>query len=249
MSSKRTVKKLAKTITNGNPKDKALAVKESEETKGVELIQGLSEDERNALYVLDRDDEGYAFTDLEKKFVANWIEFKNLVVVSSMMGITQKESASLLSNGHIRKEIDRISQARVKFRFARRILTLDECEAYLTTSITDEGVGIADQLNSKDKLSAMKLLLEVKQLKADSLVNPTIVSNLPDEKDLDRLSVEDVKECIARVETRKSEIEGSIAVRQTISSQLDNISDSEKKDIESMSEEELTKILDNIDNK
>lgn len=244
MSKKRIVKKLARNISNIEAENKEKAMIESESTSGAELIKGLSEDERNALYVLDRDDEGYIFSDLEKKFIANWIEFKNLVVVSSMLGISQKDSAQLLSDGHIRKEIDRISQARVKFRFARRIMTLDECESYLTTSITDEGVGLADQLNSKDKLNAMKLLLEVKQMKSDTLVNPTIIDNMPVQEQLDQLSTDTIKAMLETMNTKKEDIESNVVVRQNVINQLKGISDSEKNDINSMPPEDLAKLLD-----
>lgn len=247
MAKKRTINKLANGISKKKTTKKEIT--ESENTVGVEIIKALSEEERNALYVLDRDEDGHVFGDLEKRFIANWIEFKNLVVVSSMLGITQKEAAQLLGDGHIRKEIDRISQARVKFRFARRIMTLDECEAYLTTSITDEGVALADQLNSKDKLSAVKLLLEVKQMKADSLVNPTVIDNTPVELQLEQLSEETIKAMIETATKKKEDVASNINVRQTIKNQLPDISEAEKKDIDSMPPEELLKLLDTINKK
>lgn len=237
--------KLAKNLSNKKTK----VTKESEETSGKMLVQSLSEEERNSLNVLDMDDEGYVFSDLEKRFIKQWIDFKNLVVVSATLGISQKDSSVILTNPHIRKEIDRLSLARMRFRFARRILTLDECESYLTTTITDEGVALSDQLNAKDKLSAMKLLLDVKQMKADSLSNPTIVDNTPVEKQLEELSIETIKQLLDTKLDKKDDIATNIAVRQQVIQSLPNISESEKKDINSMSPEELLKIVDQFSKK
>ena len=241
MSKKKLSKKLAT--------KKSKVTKDTEDTTGHFLIQSLSEEEKNALYVLNKDEDGYIFTDLEKKFITQWIDFKNLVIVSAMLGITQKESSQFLTNQHIRKEIDRISLARVKYRFARRILTLDECESYLTTSITDEGVAMSEQLSSKDKLSAMKLLLEIKQMKADSLSNPTIIDNTPVEQQLEQLSVETIKQLLNTKLDNKSDIETNMSVRQQIAQSIPNISESEKKDLSTMSPNELLKIIDNTHKK
>lgn len=244
---KNTVKKLAKNFkTKSDPEEKRKARKKAETTTGVELIKALSEEERNALYVLDRDDTGHTFSDLEKKFITQWVEFKNLVVVSSMLGISQKDSSVMLADPHIRLEIDRISQARMKFRFARRILTLDECESYLTTTITDEGVPLAEQLSSKDKLSAMKLLLEVKDMKAQGFANPTVIDNTPVEQQLEQLSVETIKQLIDTKLDKPSDITNNIQMRQELVSKIPDLSEKEKNDIMSMSPDEILKLLDNM---
>lgn len=228
---------------------KTKVTKETEEVSGEMLVKSLSEEERNALHVLDKDDEGYAFSELEKRFITQWIDFKNLVVVSATLGISQKDSSTILTNSHVRKEIDRLSLARMKFRFARRILTLDECESYLTTAITDEGVALSDQLNSKDKLNAMRLLLDIKQMKADSLSNPTIIDNTPIEQQLEELSIETIKQLLDTKLEKKEDIATNIAVRQQIMQKIPQASESEKKDINSMSPNELLKIIDNIEKK
>lgn len=228
---------------------KAKVTKETEEVSGEMLVKSLSEEEKNALHVLDKDDEGYAFSELEKRFITQWIDFKNLVVVSATLGISQKDSSLILTNSHVRKEIDRLSLARMKFRFARRILTLDDCESYLTTAITDEGVALSDQLNSKEKLNAMRLLLDIKQMKADSLSNPTIIDNTPIEQQLEELSIETIKQLLDTKLEKKEDIANNIAVRQQIIQKIPQASESEKKDINSMSPNELLKIIDNIEKK
>ena len=247
MSKRKTLKKLANNvISNNDPKLKSESIKKAETTTGEELILALTEEEKNALYVLDHDEYGHSFTDIEKKFITQWVEFKNLVIVSSMMGISQKEASVFLTDMHIRREIDRISQARMKFRFARRILTLDECESYLTTTITDEGVPMVDQLSSKDKLSAMKLLLEVKDMKAQGFANPTVIDNVPVEQQLECLSVETIKQLINTKLDKKEDLTDSIELRQELVSKIPNISQKEKDDIMSMSPDEILKLLDTI---
>lgn len=252
MSSRKKKNKTVARVAEGISKKTDIIMKKESREKaetmtGVELITKLTEEEKNALYVLDRDESGHVFSDLEKKFISNWVEFKNLVVVSSMIGVSQKESSIMLGDCHIRSEIDRITRARVKFRFARRMMTLDECESYLTTAITDEGVALADQLNSRDKLSAMKLLLDVKEMKAQGIANPTVIDNMPEEQTLEKLSVDTIKALRSTLLSKKEDIADNISMRQELVSLIPNLSEEDKNDLMTASPDELMKVLDGID--
>lgn len=185
---------------------------------------------------------GYVYTDSDKEFITLWIEFKNLVVVSAMMDMSQREVSELLASEPIRNEIDRLSSERIAKRFTQRVLTLDEMQAFLSGYITDEGVPFADRLDSKGKMNALKLLLDVKEAKAEGIENPQTIDAIPTEVELKSLSVDTIK---ALLDTRK-ESEQTNKEKQALVARIGGATPMESADLMNMSTSDLLKILDNI---
>lgn len=106
-------------------------VVESEKTDSRNMAVSVVVEDENSLSPHERDGD-YTFTADERQFISLWVEFKNIVIVASMMGVTQKEASTFLASEHVRKEIARISNARMYRRFDTRQMTLDNIESYLT---------------------------------------------------------------------------------------------------------------------
>lgn len=218
---------------------------DSERLDSRELSNAVITEDDNSLSPHDKDGK-YVFTSEEKRFISLWIEFKNLIVVSSMMGIPQKEASEYIANAHVRNEVARISKARMVRRFSQKMLTLDECESYLTSCITDENVPISEQLDNKGKLSAMKLLLEVKDMKSAGYATPSVLDNMPVEVELSKLSVDTIKSLISTRIRNGYDLSKSVGMRQDVASQIPYLTSEEEADIMSMSPDELIEMLDNI---
>lgn len=185
---------------------------------------------------------GHEYTDLEKQFIALWVEFKNLVVVSAMLDMSQKEVSELLASEPIRNEIDRISSARIEERFKQRILSLDEMQAFLSGYITDEGVPFADRLDSKGKMNALKLLLDVKEAKAEGIESPQTIDAIPAEVQLKELSVDTIK---ALLDTRKAD-KAATKEKQALVTKIGGATPMETADLMNMDTSDLLKMIDNI---
>lgn len=218
------------------------ALKTSEEVSGQEMLD--AQFRENPLKVRDRSSSGHVFTEEEKDFIGDWIEFRNIAVVSAVSGIPQRTCTEYLGKEYIREETDRICRVRSEIRFSGKILTLDECEKYLTSCITDEGVPIADQLDKKDKLTAMKLLLQVKEMKGEAVADPKTLDSVQIEDQLKELSIDTIKALISS-RAGKTEREEEKSLRQQASAQIPSVTAGEVQDMQNMSPKELLRLLDN----
>lgn len=235
-------KKKQKERMNRKKKSK---VQEAEIITGKDLAE---KDKGLSLEPLAKDKStGHSFSETERKFITLWIEFKNISLVAQMMKLEQDEILSMLSEKAVRNEIDRISAMRVKKRFAERIMTLDDMEGYLTSLVTDKGVPFAERLNEKDKLNALKLLLEVKDMKAGGLAEPSTLDNLPIEDEIKELSVDTIKELLSRKIDNPKALEENRAIRQKAVLAIPNATPNESADISSMTPKELLNMLDRLE--
>lgn len=239
---KKTIKKLSskKLCKFGN-------VNESDAVSGKNIAVSVIMEDENSLEPHEHDGD-YHFTADERQFISLWIEFRNIVIIASMMNMSQKECSMFFTNPHVMNEIARISRARMKRRFACKILTLDECESYLTSCITDDNVPISEQMTNEKKLVAMKLLLEVKEMKADGLVTPSVLDNMPLETEIQELSISTIKALLStKIRTNKQMVT-SIDMRQKVAAEIPYVTPEEEQDIMNATPDELVSMLDKIKN-
>lgn len=218
-------------------------VVESEKTDSRNMAVSVVVEDGNSLSPHERDGD-HTFTADERQFISLWVEFKNIVIVASMMGITQKEASTFLASEHVRNEIARISNARMYKRFDTRQMTLDNIESYLTSCITGENVAISEQLTEKEKLVAVKLLLDVKQIKADSMAVPSMLDNMPVMEVLEDASMKTIKALLSTCTKNEKQLGESIDLRQKVAGQIPYVVPEEEQDIMSMSPDELRELID-----
>lgn len=139
----------------------------------------------------------YNFTDQEIDFIRYMVDYKNVRYVATiMLGLDLDEGLQLYKNYNIQEEIKRINLALYARRFCSKIADLDALGGYLTTALTDENVIAADRLSGKEKLVAVRLLMELNQLKSQMITQPEVIDVMAIENDIKKLKVEDIKNLI-----------------------------------------------------
>lgn len=140
----------------------------------------------------------YHFSEQDKRFIKGMVEYKSLKFVSEMLlGIDFEEGVEIYNEYAVQEEIKRINLAMYARRFCSKMADLDALGGYLTTAITDENVPVADRLDAKGKLTAVRMLMELNQLKAGAYANPEIIDVTAIENDIKNLKVDDIKLLIA----------------------------------------------------
>lgn len=139
----------------------------------------------------------YNFTDVERDFIEQMVQYKNLKFVGNiMLDISFEEALKIYKKYNVQNEIKRINLALYARRFATKMADLDMLGGYLTTALTDENVPVADRLSGKDKLMAVRLLIDINQLKQNMIEKPEIIDVIDVEEDLKKLSVKNIQNLI-----------------------------------------------------
>lgn len=161
----------------------------------VNLIQDeyCSELETDPKYSLKVDpEEKYGLSELQKKFVEHYVNYKNIGMAAELTGIDMDTAKAYITSYPIQAEVRRINLALYQRQFYNKLLTVDEIGGYLTSLLTDAVVE-ADKMNSKDKLRIIALMIELNKLKAESMKNPTILTEKDLDVDIKDLSVKTIK--------------------------------------------------------
>lgn len=139
----------------------------------------------------------YDLTNVDVEFIKFMVEFKNIRYVSNiLMHIEEEEAIAIYKKYEVQEEIKRISLAMYARRFKSKMADLDALGGYLTTALTDENVPIADRLSGKDKLTAVRLLMELNALKMESWEHPEVVDVVAVENEIKKLNVKDIEKLI-----------------------------------------------------
>lgn len=210
-------------IKNNNPIMTINEIKEVE--KG--FNEALETDPRFSLEV-DPTNQ-YNFTDIERDFIEQMVQYKNLKFVGNiMLDISFEEALKIYKKYNVQNEIKRINLALYARRFATKMADLDMLGGYLTTALTDENVPVADRLSGKDKLMAVRLLIDINQLKQNMIEKPEIIDVIDVEEDLKKLSVKNIQNLI----------ENSVNDDKVVKKKEDLINEIDKDNL--LSPEELT---------
>ena len=155
-----------------------------------ELIETLNKDEQYSL-IVDPQNK-YNFSDEQKKFIENYVQFKNVSLAADLTGIEKDRALQYFVAYNSQQEIRRINRALYHRQFASKLVSLDEIGGYLTSLLTDENVPVGDQLSSKQKLKVVEMIVELHKLKQGVLSNPNSVSNNDLSDALKNLSVKTI---------------------------------------------------------
>lgn len=210
----------------------------SEVVEGKAILQEIDKDTSMSLEVSQK------FNDNEREFIRLWIDYRNIVVVASMMNVSNEECQAMLSDYRIRNEIDRISIALTQRRFATRLMNMDEIEGYLTSMITDENVPYAERLTSDDKLKAIKLLMDAKEFKKNMIDNPDNMIDVSIDTTVKDMSIDSIKLLLSNSDSnpdKKKLID--------LYSSENSLSPQEIASLNSMSSEELLKLVEKLNDK
>ena len=139
----------------------------------------------------------YDFSMKEIDFINHMIQYKNVQFVSTvLMNIPIEEGVEIYKKYDVQCEIKRINLALYARRFATKMADLDRLGGYLTSGLIDDNVPVADRWGPKEKLTASKLLITLNMLKKKSLNSPQVVEVVEIQKDLEKLSPNELKQLI-----------------------------------------------------
>lgn len=134
----------------------------------------------------------HEFTEDERVLIETWIQYKNLDLVSQVTHLDMPSLLNKINSYYISNEIKRIEETYNQMRLCKGIMSLDDMQSYLSSMIVDFDMPYAERIAPKDKLNAIKTLMQVKMAKEQSF-KPDVIDVLPTEEDLDNLSVESIK--------------------------------------------------------
>lgn len=171
-------------------------------------IEHINELETNPIYSLQVDPENkYKFSKETKKFIENYIEFRNFPMAAELSQLDLDKAKEIFADYKTKNEIRRINRALYQRQFASKILSLDQIGGYLSSMLIDEYTPLASQLNSKDKLKVVELLLEINDIKKQAINNPTLIINKDINLQLKELSVDAIKELLEQSKNKDKKVE------------------------------------------
>lgn len=141
----------------------------------------------------------YNMTDMQKKFVEYYVNFKNVNTAAELCGIDQDTAKQYFISYASQQEIRRINLALYHRQFANRLLTLDEIGGYLSCLLTGVNVPLADQPKTiGDRLAIVKTLIDLNKLKLEGLRNPNVILAQDIDVQIKNLSLATIKQLIAQ---------------------------------------------------
>lgn len=189
----------------------------------------------------------YGLTDEHKKFIEYYCQWKNIPTVCNIMQIDTNTAMQYFKSYATQQEIRRINMAMYSRQFNSKMMGINQLGGYLTSLITDDNVPISDRLSSKEKLSAVKLLIELNELKHDGYENSTVINEIEVDTELEKLSVKSIKQLIEN--SKDSERDKN---KDQIIEELNtdgHLTIEEKTHLKSLSMKELLALQDKINNK
>ena len=139
----------------------------------------------DARFSIEVDPENkYHFSDTQKDFIANYVQFKNVPLAAKLSDIEEELAKSYYNNYNVKAEIRRINLAYQHRACATKMINMDELGGWLTSILFSENVVEADKIGTRDKLQVVKLIMEIQKMKQESIANPDNIidiniSNVP----------------------------------------------------------------------
>lgn len=145
-------------------------------------------------YSLDVDPTNqYNFSPTTKAFIKYYIEYHDISASAQLCSLEVDDAIEIFKSYPVQEEIRRINRAKYHYQFSRKILSLNELGGYLTSLIDDADIPYADRLSTKDKLSVVKMLIDLNQFKSMSFEDPSILMTKSINDKLKDLSVGAIK--------------------------------------------------------
>lgn len=153
-------------------------------------------DKNNQYSLVVDPDNIYNMTPQQKEFIKQYCQWKSVATVCNILGITNEQGLEYYNMYSSQQEIRRINLAMYARQFNSKMVSLDQLGGYLTSLITDENVAMADRLSTKDKLSVVKLIMEITNMKKEAYENPAVMDVIEVNSELEKLSVKSIKQLI-----------------------------------------------------
>jgi len=203
----------------------------------------------NPEYSLIVDPENkYNMSDEQKQFVGLYCETKNLQLVQALMGIDTETSNRYFMSYSSQQEIRRINKAMLQRRFQAKMLNLNEIGGYLSSLITDEDVPLTERLSTKEKLQVAGMIIDLNQLKADTIKNANVIDYKDVEETAKTMSIDAIRTMLSAKKSNKEIISKNFEKDKIISQMnVDNVLLPEEIDyLKSLSVAELMQMLNSI---
>lgn len=179
----------------------------------------------------------YNLSDDQKSFIKYYVDFKNVNTVADIMKIKQEKANEFFLSYPVQAEIRRINMALYHRQFSARLVNLDEIGGYLTSLLTGINTPLADQPRDlDDRLSIIKLLIEINKLKKSSLEDPEDLMNRNLGDQLKDLSITTIKQMLVVVDNKDK--------NKVVNELGDNLTPEESAYLSTLPTEELLKIID-----
>lgn len=204
----------------------------------------IDELETNPLYSLSVDPEDkYKMTQLQKDFIRNYVEFKNVGTAADLAGIDMDTAKQFFISYSSQQEIRRINRALYHRQFSNKLLSIDEIGGYLTSMLTDENVPLGDQLKSSDKLKVVQMLIDLNKLKIEAFDNPTVIMQEDINTEIKNLSVDTIKRLL---DTKK---QNDLNKREIIDEITENSTPEENDYLSTLPTDQLLQLLEKMKEK
>lgn len=154
--------------------------------------------ETDARYSIEVDPQNrYNFSESQKEFIANYIQFKNVPIAAKLSGIEEELAVSYYNNYSVKAEIRRLNLALYHRAFATKMMGIDEIGGYLTAVLIGENIAEAEKIGTRDKLQVAKMLIDLNKMKQEGMSDPNKIIDAVDiQEDLSNLSVDTIQKLI-----------------------------------------------------
>ena len=180
----------------------------------------------------------YKMTEANKKFIEHYVNFKNVNTAAELAGISMDEAKQYFISYNTQNEIRRINRALYHRQFAAKLLSIDDIGGYLSSLLTGENIPLADQLETKDKLRVVDLILRLNEMKANGLSNPSDLTKADIAVQIKNLSLSTIQQLLSQSNNMKDKNE---SIRQMDDG---NLSIEEKAYLQSLPTQDLLQLIE-----
>lgn len=223
-------------------KNELLAKAANSPVKSEDLYAIRDSIEADPEYSLDVDPKGIlGMTDTEKSFTKWYIQHRNIPVAAQLTGISNDDGIAIYRKMSFQSELRRISNAIQIRQINQETMTVDQIGSMLTSYVLDK-VPDVDRLDPKQKMEAMRLLLDINQLKTTMLEDPRVVEVVEVKEQIKDMSVDTIKALLEQ--GKKMDVEN--AEKEKMIDELDKDSTLTNDDLHylrSLSTEDLKNML------
>lgn len=157
-------------------------------------------------YSLEVDPENkYNMAELQKLFIYHYVNTKSLPLAAQFAGIDEETARFYFSMYSTQQEVRRMNLAMYQRQFAQKMLSVEQLGGYLTSLLIDEGVPLADRLQTKDKLTVVRMLLDLNAYKKEQMANPDNIIDftVEEERQIKELDVTSIKKMLQEINKPK----------------------------------------------
>lgn len=198
-------------------------------------------------YSLDVDPENkYNMSELQKLFIYHYVNTKSLPLAAEFAGIDEDMARAYFSMYSTQQEIRRMNLAMYQHQFAQKMLSVEQLGGYLTSLLMDEGVPLADRLQTKDKLAVVTMLLNLNAYRKEQMSNPDVIDfTVEEEQQIKDLDVTTIKKMLEEINKPKN-ADNSKLIEEIKEASETKFTVEEEAFLSTLNKEELTSLLNTI---